>query len=80
MTVCRKKRKGTGKTGNFTGKSDIITQPEITHGCDVVTHTGQDGQVFAGKHDCMLRFGCYNTDIFERMFSTGKTSAQDTRY
>ena len=26
VTVCGKKRKGTGKTGNFTGKSDIITQ------------------------------------------------------
>ena len=25
VTVCGKKRKGTGKTGNFTGKSDIIT-------------------------------------------------------
>jgi len=24
VTVCGKKRKGTGKTGNFTGKSDII--------------------------------------------------------
>ena len=26
VTVCGKKRKGTGKTGNFTGKSDIITE------------------------------------------------------
>ena len=25
VTVCGKKRKGTGKTGNFTGKKDIIT-------------------------------------------------------
>ena len=25
LTVCEKKRKGTGKSGNFTGKSDIIT-------------------------------------------------------
>ena len=25
VTVCGEKRKGTGKTGNFTGKSDIIT-------------------------------------------------------
>ena len=26
VTVCGKKRKGTGKTGYFTGKSDIITK------------------------------------------------------
>ena len=25
LTVCGKKQKGTGKSGNFTGKSDIIT-------------------------------------------------------
>ena len=29
VTVCGKKRKGTGKTGNFTGKSDIITSESI---------------------------------------------------
>ena len=28
VTVCGKKRKGTGKTGNFTGKKDIITSQE----------------------------------------------------
>ena len=34
VSVCGKKRKGTGKTGNFTGKSDIITSqtgPDCPH-------------------------------------------------
>jgi hypothetical protein len=35
-------------------------------------HVGPDGQVFAGEHDCMLRFGPYNRDIFERVHTTGK--------
>ena len=30
LTVCGKKRKGTGKSGNFTGKSDIITRASNT--------------------------------------------------
>ena len=41
VTVCGKKRKGTGKTGNFTGKSDIITiEAELCFGTALPTTTG----------------------------------------
>jgi len=56
------------------GHNRLLSATLIRARLDVMfaRHSGPDGQVFAGEHDCMLRFGPYDRDIFERVHTTGK--------